>query len=265
MNRILVVNDEIKKLDVNENISVELINKNDFFAVNTIKIIVKENTDIQIDYNSLEASKLDINITILENSKCNIYEIRSGIKSKVQYKYLLQKNSHLTVNKFYHGEKIREVDLIYLDGEQSQIDYNFKTVSSKHQKYDMIIYHNYKNTISNINNKGLNVKDGELTFNVTSVVDKGKTSCILNQQNRIINMNDRKCQVNPNLLIDENDVEANHSALIGKFSDEELFYLQSRGINKINAMNLLIKGFLLNGFEGDYKDKVEKLIKKYGR
>lgn len=265
MNKILVVNDEIKKLDINKSVSVELINKNDFFAVNTIKITIKEDTDLQIDYNSIEDSKLDINIILLKNLRCNIYEVRRGIKSKVQYKYILEENSYLTVNKFYHGDKIREVDLIYLNGEQAKIDYNFKTVSTSHQKYDMMIYHNYKNTISNINNKGLNVRNGELIFNVTSIVDKGKTSCILNQQNRIINMNERKCKINPNLLIEENDVEANHSALIGKFSDEELFYLQSRGINRINAMNLLIKGFLLSDFEGEFKNQVEKLIKKYGR
>jgi Fe-S cluster assembly protein SufD len=127
----------------------------------------------------------------------------------------------------------------------------------------MMIYHNYKNTISNIINKGVNILDGTLTFNITGIVYNKVVDCVINQNNRIINLNDNKCSINPNLLIDENDVEANHSALIGKFSDKELFYLMSRGIKKEIAINLLIKGFLTENILE--KEKIEKIIDKYWR
>lgn len=66
----------------------------------------------------------------------------------------------------------------------------------------------------------------------------------------------------PKLLIEENDVVANHSALIGRFDEEELFYLQSRGIDRNTATILMTKGFLLDGIQDD---RLEKIIEKYWR
>ena len=55
---------------------------------------------------------------------------------------------------------------------------------------------------------------------------------------------ENKCEIRPNLYIDCDDVEANHSALIDKFNKDELFYLYSKGINYSQADKLLTKGFL---------------------
>ena len=44
--------------------------------------------------------------------------------------------------------------------------------------------------------------------------------------------------------IDEEDATANHEATIGKIGEDELFYLQSRGIPENEALNLLVMGFL---------------------
>ena len=65
----------------------------------------------------------------------------------------------------------------------------------------------------------------------------------------IINLTDNKCEIRPNLYIDEYDCNANHSALIGGFSKQELFYLQSRGLSINDANRLLINGFLLSDFD----------------
>jgi len=124
----------------------------------------------------------------------------------------------------------------------------------------MVVYHNNKNTESNIINNSVNINEGTTNFNVTSVVYNGITNCVLNQTNKIINLNNKECKINPNLLIEENDVIANHSAIIGKFSEEEIFYLMSRGISRKEATNLLIKGFLINGIDNK---KIDKIIEKH--
>lgn len=51
-------------------------------------------------------------------------------------------------------------------------------------------------------------------------------------------------QCSPILRIDENDVSASHSAIVGKLSDEHLFYMLSRGIDLETAKRLLTLGFL---------------------
>ena len=77
-------------------------------------------------------------------------------------------------------------------------------------------------------------------------------------------MTDNLCIIKPNLFIDEEDVSANHSALIGTFKAEEVFYLMSRGISKKEADSLLTRGFLMKGINY-HKDILESLISKYWR
>ena len=130
-----------------------------------------------------------------------------------------------------------------------------------------MVYHNYPKTICNVYNSGVNILDGKLIFTVTNIVPNHITGCVVNQNGRIITLNNNECLINPNLLIEENDVTASHSALIGKVSDEELFYLMSRGINHDLAINLLIKGFLLGGLTISEKrtKEINAIIDQYWR
>jgi len=50
--------------------------------------------------------------------------------------------------------------------------------------------------------------------------------------------------VDPKLLIDEYDVKASHGAAIGRINDDELFYLESRGLDETLAKQLIVFGYL---------------------
>lgn len=59
-------------------------------------------------------------------------------------------------------------------------------------------------------------------------------------------------KVKPNLEIFADDVKASHGATIAQISEKELFYLQSRGIPKTEALTLLTHGFCQD-FIGEMK------------
>ena len=90
-----------------------------------------------------------------------------------------------------------------------------------------------------------------MSFNVDSVLDKGNINCYMNQDTKIISMGDVDASIRPNMYIEEDDVEARHGSVIGRFSDDNLFYLMSRGIRKNDAIKLMIKGFLLSSMAID--------------
>lgn len=260
MNRITVVNDIITNQTVTDAIEMEFTEKNPLFQVNNITFKIKKSCDLEIDYQAIEETKLDLFIYVQEGVHVNIFERRSGKKTKVQYKYYIEKNSHVEVSKFYLSDQMRELSLIHLNGENAYLDYHLKTIASKKQKYDVVVYHNKKNTTSNVYHHGVNVGSKSFIFNVTGVVPKGKSGCIVNQQSRILTNVLSVCKICPNLLIDENDVEANHAAHIGTFTDEELFYMMSRGIPKKQAIVLLTEGFLLGGLP--INEKQHELLKE---
>jgi len=264
MNKIIVIDDTVELLQSSDSVKIELIPKNILFDVNTLKIDILNNTTLDIDYKNLNESKLNIEINVLESVKCDINEFREGVKSKIKYHYNINSNSTLNVRKFYDVDTIKEFVRIDLNGENATINYNFKTISNNIQKYDLTIYHNNPNTFSNIVNNGVNINDGNLIFNVSSFVPNGNTKCSVIQKSRIINLTLNKCKICPNLYIDEYDVNASHSAYIGNFKDDELFYLMSRGISIEEAEYLLIKGFLLNDMEV-LKEKINEICEKFWR
>lgn len=265
LNKIKVVNDEITLNEIDESIELSIVPKNEFFDVTSIILNIKKDTSLNIEYSTRTATKLDVKIKVEPNINFTFNEYRYGKNFKIRYQYNIMENSIANIYKFYDVKGIKEMNIISLTGNNANIDYNFKTISTGCEKYNMTIHHLAPNTISNIKNNGVNINKGSLHFNVSSFVSEGFTECNINQASRIINLTDNKCQINPNLFIDEYDVSASHSALIGKFSDEEMFYLESRGIDEKNALSLLINGFLNNNMPDSLKKRITKNINKYWR
>ena len=70
-----------------------------------------------------------------------------------------------------------------------------------------------------------------------------QTDCYLSH-NTLMLSKKAKTNTMPCLEIEADDVKAGHAAAIGKVDDELLFYLESRGIDKRQGQEMLIKGFL---------------------
>lgn len=48
----------------------------------------------------------------------------------------------------------------------------------------------------------------------------------------------------PSMRIDQHDVQIEHEATVSKIGDEQLFYLQSRGVTKDQAQSMIVNGFI---------------------
>lgn len=127
-----------------------------------------------------------------------------------------------------------------------ELYYFYNNINYKDNRLELTVNHLAENSHSEVFNHGVNVFDKSLDYNITGIVPKRYSKCICNQENQIINMNDGKSTICPNLLIDNYDVVSNHSAYIGKFKDDVLFYMMSRGISRDEAYRLLLRGFLIN-------------------
>lgn len=54
-----------------------------------------------------------------------------------------------------------------------------------------------------------------------------------------------KAVMSPLLEIEADDIRASHAASVGKVDEEEIFYLQARGLSKAQAIRTISQGFLL--------------------
>jgi Fe-S cluster assembly protein SufD len=68
------------------------------------------------------------------------------------------------------------------------------------------------------------------------------------EQNRNLVLSDgTRADSIPNLEIKTGDIAgAGHASATGRFDDEQLFYLQSRGIEELDARRLVVMGFLVD-------------------
>ena len=253
MNKIILDNKEVIDIDK----SINFTDKN-----NTYKFDILSDTSLLIEANDIQNKTLEFNLK--DNVNLNLYIIKKGIIKDITEKYILN-NSNLNINKFNDTLSCNELIEIDLNKSLGNCNYNFKTISKNKEEYILNINHNSKETKANIKNNGINIEKGKLSFNISCYIKKDMIKCESSQNNRIVNLTNNKCSILPNLYIDENDVIASHSAHIGTFREEDLFYLQSRGIDIEEAKRLLIRGYLLSNIDENISNQVNEIINKYWR
>ena len=121
-------------------------------------------------------------------------------------------------------------------------------------------------TEAEVSQYGIAMGHSRMTFVGTSHIHVGQVGSATSQKEKIIVFDPGavgKCS--PILRIDENDVSASHSAIVGKLSDEHLFYMLSRGISLDAAKRLLTLGYLkpvLAFYEGDLATRIQSCIEE---
>ena len=136
------------------------------------------------------------------------------------------------------------VDLV---GEGAEVNMRAIALSSDNhiQNIDVLIVHKAPNTYGNMTNIGIANKSGKIILNGVEKIEKGmKNANAFQTLKGIITSDKAVVEVNPILLIDEYDVKAGHGATIGKIEEEQLYYIQSRGLTRAEAEKLIINGFL---------------------
>lgn len=262
MNKLEFINGEFNLIESDNLIEVSISDKYELFDIKKITIDVLGSTELEIIYKSVDETKLDIEYNISSNTKFKVTEIKEENKLKVCYKYNILENSNVDITKFYDANEVKEQDIISLNGVNSKVNYNFKTIAKEIQKYDIYIYHNYKKTTSNILNSSVNLDNGTTIFNVTSIVYNGIKKCNLNQINKIIEFNDTDSKIHSNILIEEDDTISDHKNYIGKFKNKEINELVSDKVSREKAINMLTKKFMLEKIKNK---NIEKIVNKYWR
>ena len=67
----------------------------------------------------------------------------------------------------------------------------------------------------------------------------------------------------PGLEINADQVKCSHGSTSSQISDEEIFYLRARGIDPVNARQLIARGFSVDVIERLKNDEVEALVLQF--
>jgi len=119
--------------------------------------------------------------------------------------------------------------------------------AGQHLEQRVYVEHVAANTRSRVNYKGALNGEGAHTVWVGDVLIGAKaagTDTYEQNRNLVLSEGTRADSV-PNLEIETGDIlGAGHASATGRFDDEQLFYLQARGISEREARRLVVLGFL---------------------
>ena len=243
-------------------IGKDIISNNDSVLVDKNKVTFKESGEYVIEYDGDIKKKLIFDIY----SDVKLIETSFDNRIDLDNRYIINDGSVLVI-KFYNNDMVKENINIDLCSIGSKIDYHFANICRNTEDYVINIDHKCMNTSSYIDNRSLALKNSKINFIINSKVGKKAIKSILNQNTRIVTMDDCEAKISPNMFIDTDDALAKHGSIIGTFKEEDVFYLMSKGISYNDTLKLLVKGYLLANIGGyfDLRKKIMDIINMYWR
>ena len=184
----------------------------------------------------------------------------------------LEKDSNLTIHNISTGAALSrsrmDIDLL---GNGSEFSLDGVYFGEETQIHDNRVFVNHlgKNTSSNMITKGVLGDQSSSIFTGTIHIAEGAEKTESHQENRNILLSEEAtAQSVPNLEILCDDVICSHGSSVGPIEENVYHYVMSRGIKKVDADKLLIKGFfneVINDSKWDIvHDKVSEIIdRKY--
>ncbi|HKE55619.1 MAG TPA: Fe-S cluster assembly protein SufD [Pyrinomonadaceae bacterium] len=130
------------------------------------------------------------------------------------------------------------------EGAECWVDGLYLVGADQHSDTHSVIDHKKPHCTSHQLYKGILDGNGRAVFNGKIFVREGaqKTDAMQTNKNLLLSSQAR-VDTKPQLEIFADDVKCAHGAAVGQIDEEELFYLQARGINPDLARNLLTYGF----------------------
>lgn len=134
----------------------------------------------------------------------------------------------------------------------------------QHQDAGAKIVHNAPNTTSTITSKSISRGNGRSTYRGLLKVSKGAVGSKASVKCDALMLNEEsRSDTYPTMEIGEDNVSIAHEATVGKISDDQLFYLMSRGLSEADATAMIVQGFIApfaKELPMDYAIELNRLI-----
>jgi len=136
---------------------------------------------------------------------------------------------------------------IYLRGRGAMADIISVAVAGEgqHQDTGAKAIHLAPDTRSRIVSKSVSKDGGRATYRGAVKVAPGATNAVASIRCDALMLDDQsRSDTYPYIDIQEDDTTLTHEATVGKVSEDQIFYLMSRGLTENEAQNLVVQGFL---------------------
>ena len=183
---------------------------------------------------------------------------------------LIHKNSNFFSTSIINSlGQVRAENRINLLGENASTKINMLMLGSQNTVLEGLtrVQHSKKNTRSDQKARIVLGQNGKASFQGKIRVNQNSDGTLANMSSKSLLLSD-KARVNskPELEILADDVRCSHGVTVGNLSEEQLFYLRSRGIPEVEARKLLVNAFgntILEDLNINFEDRAKKIMLGY--
>lgn len=195
-----------------------------------------------------EAKKADLKLKLEQSSHVTLFFWNSCQKKLVFHDEAhLNKDAvlHLAYGELADGDMER-ISTVHLDEEGAEVQLHCAALSANAKNFQFSCIHHARNTLSLMKNYFVLLEGGSCKMDAIGKIDKGAGGAKSHQVSRGLTFDQQKqAIILPQLLIDENDVEASHATTLGQIDENQMYYMQSRGLSRHQATQLITTGYLL--------------------
>lgn len=222
----------------------------DLFVNINQSIKVSGNSGLYINNQNSENFTNDVSFELEPKSSLNItlFDINSAsnIENKICFNLSEDAKLNLVIVSLNTGIT-KSTIVANLNEERS--DAKISVISVANSGVDTrfnVICNNYApHTKGNIVQRAVALDGGSNVFEATGYIHEGCFKAVNFQESRVLLLDGAaKGDASPILLINHHDVEAGHAAGVSRVSDEEMYYLMSRGIDRKTAEELMTVAFI---------------------
>lgn len=256
-NKIII--DEAKSLQI-----IYLINQPGNYTIN---LCIKGSLELVESYDFKCDSNFSKNIEVLKNSQVLRYIDNNSIaivNSKIIENVHVMQDANVKCAYVDFGNDSVDMTINYtLEEKNASAQVRLASLAKAKEKkhVELAITHEAPYTTGIMDNYGVVKNEANLIIDGIGRIKTGNHQSNSHQTNKII-VFDKLCKAkaNPYLYIDEYDVKASHGASVGKIDEEHLYYLQSRGLSKSEAMHLVVYGYFTPVVEFIGNDELKEMF-----
>ena len=235
-----------------------------------ILVVAKKfsNATLVFEHNGLGVLAEIIEVDVHDEAKLNLVSVQNWDKGSAHVSAhfsKLARNSYLKHSvASFGGDLVRITPVTTFTGPGAEVEMNgvYFADAGQHIENRPFVDHAAPNCKSRVTYKG--ALQGNKAHTVwigdvlIRVVAEGTDTYELNR-NLLLTDGARADSV-PNLEIETGEIEgAGHASASGRFDDEQLFYLQARGISEDEARRLVVLGFLVDILQ---RTKIDELVER---
>lgn len=224
--RTLIIGEPGAKFHYIEGCTAPAYNTESFHS-GVIEIICKEESQVRY--------------TTIQNWSHNVYNL-------VTQRAMVQKNASMGWLDGNLGSKVTmKYPSCYLleEGARGEILSIAFATDGQHQDAGGKVVHAAPNTSSSIVSKSISKGSGRSSYRGLVDIHEGARNARSNVECDALLLDDiAKTDTYPYIQINEKTAHVGHEASVSKLNDEQIFYLQSRGLAEAEAAALIVRGFL---------------------